>query len=300
MTLAQIANGSVLPVPLALIGADETLAREVQQRLADIGLLDPPPDGKFGAVSHWAMAAFMRRIGTPDKPTLDLEAGRALLGPASDALFALTTPATLAGRIVRAMQDSKHWICRHPECLNIVYIEGMDPDGRANDNRTNRFNDLRLLLRIDESGVPQIAGQWVATSEPGTYYTKEHKVDPRGAARIAFGQYKAWVVGTHNIGKASAHEALVQAADIQVCRDLNEDFQRTGDKSFTGIFGINQHWGFDLPVDDIGNASAGCLVGRAKKGHREFMAAVKGDARYLASNGYRYMTTVMPAQAVQA
>jgi hypothetical protein len=53
----------------------------------------------------------------------------------------------------------------------------------------------------------------------------------------------------------------VQCADIKVFRDLNEDFERDGDETFVGIFGINQHWGFDLPLNSIGNASAGCLWG---------------------------------------
>jgi peptidoglycan hydrolase-like protein with peptidoglycan-binding domain len=300
MTLEQIANGSAAPVALALVGADKDLARQVQQRLADIGLLDPPVDGQFGAVSQWAIHALLRKLGTPDKAALDLETARALLAPETDGLFPLNTPDTLAGRIVKAIQAEGFWLNRHPDCLNIVYIEGMDPDGKRNVDRPNEFNDLRLLLRVNKAGNPEIAGQWEATTEPGTFYTKIHKLDPRGAARIAFGQYKSWVVGTHNQSKPSGHEALVQCADIKVFRDLNEDFEREGDETFVGIFGINQHWGFDLPLNAVGNASAGCLVGRTKQGHRQFMAALKQDPRYLASRGYRFMTTVLPAQDVVA
>jgi len=298
MTLRQIANASAQPVALATIGADKELAGEVQQCLGDIGLLDPPTDGQFAAVSQWAMNAFLRKLGTPDKPSLDREVAGALLGAARDDLFPLGTPATLAGRIVAAMKAQRFWINRHPDCLNIVYIEGMDPDGTSNGDAPNEFNDLRLLLRVNRSGNPEIVGQWDATTEPGTFYTKIQKLDPRGAARIAFGQYKAWVVGTHNQSKPSGHEALVQACDIKVFRDMNEDFEREGDRTFVGVFGINQHWGFDLPHNAVGNASAGCLVGRTKQGHREFMAAIKQDARYVASHGYRFITTVMPASDV--
>ena len=67
-------------------------------------------------------------------------------------------------------------------------------------------------------------------------------------------------------GKASAHEALVQVAEVTVHRDLNKDFKRTNDKTDTGLFGINQHWGYDAPKDDLGNTSAGCLVGPDKEG----------------------------------
>ena len=298
MKLEQIAEGAAPPVALAILGADGVLAREVQQRLADIGLLDPPTDGRFGAVSQWATHAWLRKLGTPDKPSLDREAARALLGPAAETLFPVSIPDSLAGRIVAAMQSGAFWLNRHPDCLNIVYIEGMDRDGEPNDDAPNAFNDLRLLLRVNKAGNPEIVARWEATTEPGTFFTKIRKLDPNGAARIAFGQYKAWVVGMHNQSKPSRHEALVQATEIKVHRDLNEDFEREGDRTFVGIFGINQHWGFDLPVNDIGNASAGCLVGRTKQGHREFMAALRQDARYVASHGYRFMTTVLPARDV--
>ena len=49
---------------------------------------------------------------------------------------------------------------------------------------------------------------------------------------------------------------------------------------------------------DVRNASAGCLVGRTKAGHREFMAVVKEDARFQVSRGYRFMTAVLPAADV--
>lgn len=94
------------------------------------------------------------------------------------------------------------------------------------------------------------------------------------------------------------HEALVQVGSITVHRDLNQDFERTGDKTFQGLFGINQHRGFDLPESDIGNASAGCLVGSTKVGHREFMKLVKQDVRYIARPGFRFMAAVLPAADV--
>jgi hypothetical protein len=116
-----------------------------------------------------------------------------------------------------------------------------------------------------------------------------------GAARIAFNQYKAWIVGTHLKSKPnSAHEALVQVEPVTVHRDLNKDYKRSGDKTDTGLFGINQHWGYDAPKDDLGTTSAGCLVGRSKDGHREFMAILKADPRYEANSAYRFMAAVLP------
>jgi len=240
--------------------------RELQQALIAAGLLDPPADGIIGPLTRWAAGE------RPPAP----------LTPRDD----------LAGRIVRAMQQRGHWIARHPDCLNIVYVEGLDPDGEPNDNAPNRFNDLRLLVRIVD-GVPGVAGVWEATTEPSRRWTQD-PMNPQGAARIAFGQYKAWAVGTHH-----GHEALVQVAPVTVYRDANKDYRRDGDERDTGLFGINQHWGYDLPRNDLGTSSAGCLVGRSTAGHREFMRLVKSDKRYVVSDGdYRFITTVMPASAL--
>jgi len=144
------------------------------------------------------------------------------------------------------------------------------------------------------NAVPKIVGMWQATTEPSRYWTL-HPMNSRGAARIAFGQWKCWTVGTHN----SSHEALVQVAPLTVWRDKNKDFSRTGDEPDTGLFGINQHWGYNKPKNDLGHAAAGCLVGRMRAGHREFMKLIKSDARYKASGGaYKFMSTIMPAQWV--
>ena len=44
----------------------------------------------------------------------------------------------------------------------------------------------------------------------------------------------------------------------------------------------------------------GCLVGRTKSGHREFMKIVKADPRHLASPAYRFVTAVMPGSEALA
>jgi len=297
MTLADIVREG-RSIPLALIGGDRALAREVQEKLGAIGLLDPPADGEFGPASLWATGQFLRKATGANGTTLDAEAARLLGGPGAEELFPLKTPDTHAGRIVRAMQNLGHWVCRHPDCVNVVYVEGMDPGGAPNDDAPNVFNDLRLVLRVNRAGNPEVAAEWEATTEPGRIHSQIELLDPRGAARIAFGQFKAWSVGTHMAGRPSAHEALVQTRPIKVHRDLNQDFERTGDAVFEGLFGINQHWGFDLPRSDIGRASAGCIVGRTKAGHREFMALCKSDPRFVANNSYRFMTAIMPAEAV--
>lgn len=108
-------------------------------------------------------------------------------------------------------------------------------------------------------------------------------MNPLGAARIAFDQYKTWIVSTQMPDAPSAHEALVQVGDITVHRDLNRDFKRTNDKADTEPFGVNQHWGYDALKDDIANTSVDCLLGRTLAGHKEFIALLKADLRFIAN-----------------
>ena len=200
-------------------------------------------------------------------------------------------PMDLASRILRAMQRAGYAIAAGPDVLNIVYVEGMNPDGTGNDNAPNRFNDLRILIRVPD-GRAAIAGIWEATTEPGRYWT-EHPMNPKGAARVAFGAHACWTVGEHH-----GHEALIQVAPIPVFRDYFRHYRREGAVD-VGLFGINQHWGYDLPRDDLGRSSAGCLVGRARDGHREFMRLVKSDRRYLADRkSFRFPTVILPASEV--
>jgi hypothetical protein len=290
-----VARRAVIARPL--IGGDAVLARQVQKRLGELALLDPPVDVQFGPVSHWALSQFLALSGFAQNAPIDALIARELLDADTDTLLPIRRGASFASRLVDAALARGFWLARHPDCINILYVEGMDPDGTPNDDAPNVFNDVRVALRLSRNGTPLVEGVWDATTEPGDYYTRVKKLDPRGAARIALGQYKSWTVGTHMAGRASAHEALVQVADVRVYRDLNEDFQREKDREFTGVFGINQHCGYDLPRGDIGRASAGCLVGRTRGGHREFMRLVKSDARYRANHGYRFMTGVLAASA---
>lgn len=281
-------------LPLSTLSKAEAV--EVQQRLTDIGLLDPPPDGAFGQVSRWALDAFCEAAGLDSDDSITREIWQRLSSTEASALFPLDDGGSgFASRVVRAMRKRGDFVARHPEAVNIVYVEGCGPAGDENDDAPNKFNDCRLAIRIGAGGKPELAGAWEATTEPGRYWTV-NPMNVKGAARIAFGQYKAWSVGTHS----KSHEALVQTGNITVHRDLNKDYMRTGDKLDTGAgFAVNQHWGYDLPKEDIGKASAGCLVGRRKQGHREFMSIVKRDPRYRANNGYRFMTSVLPESAVR-
>lgn len=188
-----------------------------------------------------------------------------------------------------------YWISRHPKCVNIVCVEGMNPDGTQNDNKPNRLNDSRSLLSIDSAGTPILVGIWKGTTEPSKYWT-EHPMDRRGAARIAFGQYKSWSVGWyHN------HEVLRQVRPITVYRDLNKDFSRKGDQSYAGNFGMHHHWGYNYRDNDLGHTSAGCLVSQKTTEHKKFMSLVKSDPRYdKGTRAYRFMAAILPYSALPA
>lgn len=194
-----------------------------------------------------------------------------------------------ATKIVNYMVRKNYVLSEFVREVNIVYIEGMDRDGDLNNDLPNCFNDLRLVIQF-VGKKPTIVGCWEGTTEPGAYYT-HNPMNRAGAARIAFGQYKAWKVGIH--GNSQPHEALIQVASVKVHRDLDKNFIRTNDRVFEGLFGINQHWGYDLPESNIGRASAGCLVGRTRKGHREFMSIVKSDRRYRENPNFVFPTTII-------
>jgi lysozyme family protein len=262
---------------------------QAQTILSNIGLLDPPADGTLGTVTRWALSEFCSTAGVPfDGTTITDAIAQAL---AAAAPLPLAPGNDLAGRIVTAMENAGYFIERHKNCLNIVYVEGLNPDGTPNGNRPNYFDSVRCVIRIGDGGIPKLVGIWEGTTEPSKYWT-ENPMNPGGAARIAFGQYKSWAMGQYH-----DHEALIQAADITVYRDPQKLYKRYGPTS-TGEFGVHQHQGYNYPKNDEGRSSAGCLVGRLNDGHDEFIALVKTDARYKANPNYRFLASILPAQAL--
>jgi len=274
-----------------LAGERPDLVLETQQILSNIGYLDPPPDDFMGPTTRWAIAEFCKLNGFSATGGFTKDIAAALLSP-HQLLPEIRPSGQWIDRVIAYMQKKNYFICRHPDCKNINYVEGVDADGSLNPQTPNAFEDLRVVFSIRPDGAPLIQ-PWIATTEPGASYTMK-PMNPKGAARIAPGQYKSWSVGTH-VGPScnDPHEALIQCAPIDIYRDSNKDFKREG-QTFTGILGIDQHWGYDQPKDDVGAASAGCLVGEKRDGHRAFMAVVKSDPRFRANNGYKFMTAVVP------
>lgn len=148
--------------------------------------------------------------------------------------------------------------------LNIIYFEGVNTDLKTlNDDKLNRFNDVRTI--ISDKGEVLMAS--LATTEPGDYYTY-NRMNPKGAFRIAFGQYlECWQLGMH-----FKQLALVQCGTIKGFRDNNEDGSRAGDILYAGDdMGVNQHTTANSPTDqapsEVGRWSAGCLVGAYASTH---------------------------------
>ena len=294
-TLGGVAAGKLSqfdgpPVHIDQIGDKPELVKAIQWRLTELGYLDPPADGVFGPVSQWALSEFADQNGISLTNGFSKATAQQLLSPTHH-LPEIVGTGTWIDKIISYMKNRHYFICRHPDCKNIIYIEGVNVDGTLNDDAPNAFNALRMVFSIDANGAPRFK-LWDATTRPGAYWTA-HPMRPGGAAIIAFDQYKAWGVGTHHPASPQAHEALVQTAPVKIYRDLKKDYKREGQPE-TGIFGINQHWGYDLPKGDLGRSSAGCLVGRTREGHRQFMALVKDDPRYKVSQHYKFVTAIVP------
>ncbi len=199
----------------------------------------------------------------------------------------------LASRIVRYMLDQGYFVSAGPSRYNIIYLEGADKNGSPNNDRFNEWNDRRIVIEI-LGNTPQIVGNWLATTEPGATYTY-NPMNPGGAFRIAFGQYRAWTFGLHG---RRQYPALVQCSAVSGYRDKNRDGTRTGDTLVTGVFGVNQHHGYDMQFVDA--ASAGCLVGQSIEGHQAFMKLLRGDRRYQVNSNYVFYTTIIPADKLAA
>lgn len=210
--------------------------------------------------------------------------------PNPGAVGSIPTPlanTSQAARLTNAIRKHGKFFT-NPGELNILYIEGVNPDLSKNNNIPNDWNDLRLVL--DSTGA--VLGKWRATVNPGRYWV-ENRMNSKGAANTHYGQYTSWKIGYHR----GDHEALVQTGGtVVVDRDANEDFERDGDPMDRGFFGINQHWGYDQVKVD--KASAGCLVGQSREGHKEFMKLVKSDVRYQQNKSFIFTSTIIPSKDI--
>jgi hypothetical protein len=295
---------SGLEYSLAQVAGDRDLTIDIQTVLIWVGLLESTrtgADGQFGPLTTTAFNEFQKITNCPKIGTLDKTTAKGLIETSPEILLSqikIRPGIDLAGRVIKYAISKGYKISKQPGTYNIFYIEGVEPDGTENMDEMNAFNDLRMVIQIDVMGVPKIVGRWVATTEPGSFYTNNpisEYAREHGAARIQFGQYKAWRVGAHRTASVNQNPALIQAADVTVCRDLNKDGFRTGDTLDTGDnFFINQHHADDAPRTNIGRWGAGCLVGRESDGHEEFMNIIMQDRRYQKNSQYLFETAIIP------
>jgi hypothetical protein len=170
-------------------------------------------------------------------------------------------------------------------------VEGMNADGTLNKDTPNEWNDRRFVIQISKGGKPKMLVNEQATTEPGRFYT-ENPLNTNGAARIAFGQYKAWVMGKHQ----GWQPALVHRGRLRVHRDKLKNYVRdASDPIDIGTdFGINQHSTSPNQTPELVNKhSAGCLVGRNYEAHLAFLKLLTKDVRYDLNKGYMFVSAVI-------
>lgn len=276
------------------------VAINIQEVLIWHQLLQPPADGLWGPKSNSALATFKVAANNiyntvlTEQGYLGPETIKALIQihPKKLKPYLPKVATTLIDKIVAYYKKKEYLLNTWEGNINIAYVEGMNINGTLNDDKPNYFNDIRLVFTF-KNNKPIILGIWEATTEPGRKYTIK-ALNPNGAARIQFGQYAAWRVGYHKGNQL----ALVQVLPLPVCRDLNKDYKRRGDRVFKGLYGINQHAGYNMPNNNIGAASAGCLVGRTNSGHKEFMDLIMTDVRYRSNRRFLFPTAVIPGRAL--
>lgn len=355
MTLSAFSNGThTLSFTELLRKSNDNLVHEelvknVQSALTNlggelVGLLDPgmerfgldsyrpkaEPDGILGRESRNALKSYGNMVGIQIGNELTPQIARALISP-NPAVFpplkvqpsAADTPEqAFAKRILRHMMAKKYWIARHPDMLNIVYVEDAAMDGTPLPNTDDAWNDRRILIRILADGSPDMVLNVEATTEPNKAYAKQcidnqalqnhpdpnmrRSFDPdlpKAAARIAFGQYKAWEMGWHNWGRRSQQPALHQEMPVLVFRDKDASGTRNKgiDDIEEGVYFINQHsTSRSFRRNKVGPWSRGCLVGRFFSEHERFLALLKTDVRYVNNPLYRFITAVLNGDEVAA
>ena len=78
MKLEELAS-STKTIAIPMLGGDIELATQIQTQLGKMGLLDPPEDGRFGPVSHWALAQVLTKMKAPNRGVVDLAIAEVLL-----------------------------------------------------------------------------------------------------------------------------------------------------------------------------------------------------------------------------
>jgi peptidoglycan hydrolase-like protein with peptidoglycan-binding domain len=102
-----------------LAGERPDLVLETQQILSHIGYLDPPPDGFMGPTTRWAIAEFCKLNGLSATGGFTKDIAAALLSP-HQLLPEIRPSGQWIDRVIAYMQKKNYFICRHPDCKNII------------------------------------------------------------------------------------------------------------------------------------------------------------------------------------
>lgn len=107
------------------VATDKELATQIQVRLIDLALLEPPADGKFGPISAAALKRFQTLMKISDQDYLGSETAKKLIETKPEDLPTppLQLGNDLASRIVKYMQLKKYELFQGIRQYNIVYIE---------------------------------------------------------------------------------------------------------------------------------------------------------------------------------
>ena len=164
--------------------------------------------------------------------------------------------------------------------LNMI---GIRTKNRAVDNWDDFF-----VLCWQEKGVNKIWINDLFTTDPGIKYMQKKLLNPKGCAILVRGQYKGvWQEGLHQ-GK---YTAFRQVEPVKVYRDRNQnnimDFEPKTIQE--GMFGINQHHGYD--TKNVDGNSAGCQVHRYKKDLSYVLSMAKKNVA--AGNGDTFTYTLL-------
>lgn len=272
---------SQLQTELYLPNADKEFLTELQQQLSKLNYYPKNEiDGLFGPNTQKAWNLFKSNnhqakldfIG-PGSISLLLKASAA----ASTAASKKTAGGdlSLAAKIADYCESHNYRLDTRPNAINIIGLEGFKLE-----NVPDKWNDAVCLLSFDNTKSPTIIATYVATTEPGKYYTL-NPLNKNGAARLQLGQHKnLWAFGKHR-----GYRALTQVGTATLVRDRNKNYKRDDKITQEINNGINLHTtkttGWRGSAGDfIGQWSAGCVVIKNPDSFLTLIKRLEGSLQY--------------------
>ncbi len=142
----------------------------------------------------------------------------------------------------------------------------------------DKFNDYLFVAFLDEFQNKRLL-LFAGTTKPGLAYLGDKMLNPNGTGILIPGQYpNCWVIGTHNEGKPTAHEAFKQSGPgvFKVWRDKDKDGQLDfSGQVYTDAGGVNGHRAGVNDTFNVGPYSAACQVWQDDKEHSIAVAVAK-------------------------